>query len=161
MRRRANGFYDWLAGFIDGEGCFRVVKQRRGDSVSYQPGFYLGLRDDDEHILRTIQFKLGVGTICRRKAQTKDRPGANPGIMWQIQDFQGCAALVEILDKHPLRSKKQLAYQAWREVVLDKVKANATRGTMSRGQDKELQAEARAKVLRFNQYMGEAEATNA
>ncbi len=152
MTKSDRGFYDWLAGFIDGEGSFFIQHEKRGGGESYQPIFALGLRDDGEQILRLIRFKLMCGKLNRRSYPVPSRPGTKPSVVWRITDLDGLHTLVEILDKHPLRSKKQLAYQAWREVVLDKWQAQAYPGSRGRGQDKEMQAEAYANVTQLNRY---------
>jgi hypothetical protein len=113
-------FGHWLAGFIDGEGCFLVQmvnhrprggKERPGN---YQPRFQLNLRDDDQAILFEIAERTGVGSI-RMEPSRKATEGGKA--VWQVVSKADCLVLVEILDAYPLRAKKLRDYTLWREAA--------------------------------------------
>lgn len=100
----------WLAGFIDGEGCFRVQRHEGG---THQCTFSLKVRRDERGTLELCRRFVGAGTI-------KEGPGtgnAHPQATWAIQDQEGCQRLVDLLDKYPLRAKKRLDFDAWAEAV--------------------------------------------
>ena len=112
-----DGFGHWLAGFIDGEGCFGIA-QRQGEkhnsSIYYFCFMSIKLRDDDRSIIEEIRCRTGIGSIYVNKA----RSNSKTGIQWLIINKSDCLSLVEILDKYPLRAKKSKDYAIWREAVL-------------------------------------------
>lgn len=107
-----DGFGHWLAGFIDGEGCFRIHKEKSGGY--YACHFTLKVRDDDAPIIREIVERTGIG-------HTKPdliRNGSKPAIIWVVQSKAECLKLIPLLDRYPLRAKKRRDYAVWREAVL-------------------------------------------
>lgn len=53
----------WLGGFLDGEGCFQIVKhERRPGALSYQPSIMAA--NADLGLLERCR-DLGEGTVCR------------------------------------------------------------------------------------------------
>lgn len=110
-----DGFGHWLAGFIDGEGCFTIIQHING---SWEIKFYLTLRDDDISILETIQNQLGIGRIYRTRAHGTSRPQAS----WRVTRIRECLQFIEVLDQFPLRARKAQDYKIWREAVLAKSK---------------------------------------
>jgi hypothetical protein len=112
-------FGNWLAGFIDGEGCFRIHRHvsRRG-AVYYQCRFLITIRHDDRPILEEIRRILGVGTLCVNRRQYARNENHKPVSILYVDCRAGAARLVEILDRYPLRAKKARDYALWREAVL-------------------------------------------
>lgn len=55
-----SSFLKWLSGFVDGEGCFMINIDPRGN-VSFS--FKIELHIDDIEILQLIQLRLGVGNV--------------------------------------------------------------------------------------------------
>lgn len=104
-------FGHWLAGFIDGEGCFSIYKV----GSTYSPRFEMHLRDDDSPIVLEIYEKLGeLGRISYSRSTNSSKPQ----IRWHIHSKFDCLHLVSILDKFSLRAKKLRDYNVWREAVL-------------------------------------------
>lgn len=103
----AMGYY--LAGLVDGEGCFRVQEHSRG---SCNCSFQLKLRKDDRAILERIHKFVGHGTL------TTDNTGTNPQTKYVVQDKAGCLHLVALFSKFPLRAKKAADFWAWAEAVV-------------------------------------------
>jgi hypothetical protein len=113
-------FYIWLSGLIDGEGHFGLYHSRgsvRRPHSTTLFEFRLKLRDDDERIIRHIHRELGFGNVYRIKASSSVR-NARPLMSFQIDSVHPAAALVDILDGHPLRTKKRADYEVWREAVI-------------------------------------------
>lgn len=107
---------DWLAGLIDGEGCFRIqrnLRRTRGYAESYAPSFALKLRDDDENILRKIVEIYG-GSLVREESRSGN---SKPCVIWKMQSRKDCATLVRLLDRCPLRTRKARDYAVWRRAV--------------------------------------------
>jgi hypothetical protein len=106
-----DGFFHWLAGFIDGEGCFRIQKEKRGGYYACQ--FSLKLRDDDRAILNECVCRTGAGIVHRMAAYRTSKPG----VRWAIQSRADCWKLATILDRYPLRAKKAHEYAIWRQAL--------------------------------------------
>lgn len=103
-------FGNWLAGFIAGEGCFRIHCQKHGEW--YAPAFHLKLRDDDRAILDECAARVG-GVVYAMPAYRTSRPGA----VWRCQSRADCERLAAVLDLHPLRNRKAAEYAIWREAL--------------------------------------------
>lgn len=107
-------FKHWLAGFIAGEGCFRVqYNLRSGTSPYCSCNFTLKQRDDNSAILKEIVKRTKIG---RLKTDTSGR--SNPCLVWCIDTKASTLALVDILDQVPLRTIKANDYRIWREAVI-------------------------------------------
>src|SRR5208337_5656953 len=98
-------FGHWLAGFIDGEGCFRIVPNRK----SWECRFQMSLRDDDSDILHRIRDELWLGSVYPKVAYAT----SHPQTMWEVSKHEDCLALVKILDQFPLRARKARDYAIW------------------------------------------------
>jgi hypothetical protein len=110
-----DGFGHWLAGFIDGEGCFEVYRNAAG---WYCCRFTLNVRADDERILLEIQRRAGVGIVqAKRLAHRGDGADRKPQVRWVVINKPDCIGLVALLDRYPLRAKKARDYAIWREAV--------------------------------------------
>lgn len=103
-------FGNWIAGFVDGEGCFFMVPVARPGG--YRPGFSLALRHDDEGILREIASALDVGSIHSYKGQSGHRV-----VRWHVQAQKDCQALVAFFSEFPLRAKKRTDFEIWAKAV--------------------------------------------
>lgn len=112
-------FGHWLAGFIDGEGCFtidRIGKKNR--TACYACRFSLRLRNDDSPIVDEIHRRTGLGQIVAKALQTNPTWESKPAVVWQVFSRADCLGLVALLDRHPLRAKKARDYALWREAVV-------------------------------------------
>lgn len=109
-----SAFGNWLAGFIDGEGCF-LICQRREDSFHCR--FTLSLRDDDWAIIKEIQERTHLGTYRRYHAPSMKAVGKPGRVTWSIQNKMDCGHLVKLLEANPLRAKKARDYFIWSEAV--------------------------------------------
>lgn len=111
----SDGFGHWLAGFIDGEGCFSVTRNAVRGHVTYRCDFQLHIREDDGPILRDICERTGLGRVYG----PYDKAGVNakPQLFWVVATKAGCAGLVRLLDEFPLRAKKARDYAIWRDAV--------------------------------------------
>jgi hypothetical protein len=123
------GFGHWLAGFIDGEGCFRIhVHKHRGQhDCRPEVEFRLALRDDDAPILDEIVARTGIGCVTthRRALQGNQKPA----VEWKVTGQANTAKLVRLLDTYPLRAKKCRDFEIWKRAV--RISARNRRGPRS------------------------------
>jgi len=114
----------WLSGIIDGEGCFRIQKPSKtsglGLSKSFAPVFTLSIRLDDRNIIDEIFRILETSKSLHIDSRTGDSngPNANPAYKINIRDLP-CLAfrLIPILERYPLRSKKQNDFILFKQAV--------------------------------------------
>lgn len=113
-------FGHWLAGFVDGEGCFyiaRIATTKKGvEYVNYRCAFTIGLRDDDRPVVEEIHATLGMGRLVDVKPRGI---GKRPMVYLQVLNKADVMGLVELFDRYPLRAKKARDYAIWREAVLE------------------------------------------
>jgi hypothetical protein len=107
-KRRING--DYIAGFVDGEGCFFLTYRK--DKMKYfywKAGFSIMLRNDDTEILEYIKKYFNCGNISHTRNLSR----------YQISDNN---ELVEIIipffNKFSLIGKKRNDFELWKEAVL-------------------------------------------
>ena len=60
-------FYEWLAGFIDGEGNFQInpLKGKSGEIVKFSFMFNINLHVDDIDVLHRIPMILGIDLLLQ------------------------------------------------------------------------------------------------
>lgn len=110
----------WLAGFTDGEGCFRIAKQDEVNPCAcYGCRFKINLRDDDKAILQEIQDTLGIGRIYDGLASTNAGLNHQALACFQVSAIADCAEIVKIFEKYPLRAKKQRDFEIWKQAVAE------------------------------------------
>lgn len=108
-------FEAWLAGFIAGEGCFRVQAHKGGKY--YACAFTIHLRQDDAPILEACREKIG-GRIAFGEGRTSKLGIISaPDVRWIVETIDGCLSLARILDKVPLFAKKAADYALWRRAL--------------------------------------------
>ena len=103
--------YDWVVGFVDGEGFFYVDFTEQPDiTVGYQvlPEFRVVQHRRDINVLYGLKrfFKHGV---VRQ----------NHNDLWEfsIQKIDGLQEVVKIFRKHPLKTKKAVDFQKFARIV--------------------------------------------
>lgn len=104
----ADGFGHWLAGFVDGEGCFFI------HPGEHRPYLDVCLRDDDGGVLNEAKMRTGVGAIYR----SANGGNRGPQIHWRVGRAADTLRLVGVFDAYPLRAKKRQQYVLWRRAVL-------------------------------------------
>ncbi|WP_313237837.1 DNA methyltransferase [Delftia acidovorans] len=122
--REDAGFGYWLAGFTDGEGCFRVQRHERG---THTCAFQIKLRRDDKTVLERIRRFVGYGTVRNIEGEGN----SNPQAVYVVQDKEGCEILVGLFRRYPLTAKKANDFEVWSEAVwewLDRPRGNRWHG---------------------------------
>lgn len=110
-------FQAWLAGFIAGEGCFRVHKQARGEK--YACVFQIRLRADDKAVLHALRNRVGAGHL-REEGERTNRQGVRSApstTKWIVSSRDDCLRLAQFLDGVPFFAKKQAEYDIWRRAL--------------------------------------------
>lgn len=108
---------DYIAGFVDGEGCFalkfrRDVRHDRKNSPIYfywDIEFAIMLRSDDKKILEDICETLNCGRISISKRGTA---------RYAVNDLDDLLyKIVPFFERHQLRAKKRNDFNLWREAL--------------------------------------------
>jgi hypothetical protein len=146
-----DAFGHWLAGFIDGEGSFNI--DRNGPRFCCM--FRLVVRADDEAVIREIADRAGFGQVYYRRRQKAASENEHGAIGWQVRTKADCHALVELLDRFPLRAKKARDYDVWRAAVAEWATIRYPRARMA--QDWSRMAALKAALEGGRRYDGEAE----
>ena len=103
-------FGHWLAGFVDGEGCFYFSVTSDG---SCRPVFRLKVRLDDKDVLNRARDWSGVGVVV----EIHNEKLPNPQCEWIVRKKRHVLKLVEIFTAYPLRAKKAKDFEIWAKAV--------------------------------------------
>jgi len=102
-------FGHYIAGLVDGEGCFRIHKAHGASSTTYTCEFGLKLRDDDSLILNQIHRVLKIGRLNECKGEGTSKPQ----LKWSVNNIDDCKKLRSFFENFPLRAKKQKDFVHW------------------------------------------------
>lgn len=119
---------DYVAGFIEGEGCFFVRHKGR----TYQPHFTIQLRDDDKVLLEKIRDAIGID---QKLAHNKAHKGTKPCVKLNITSIANNLKLIEYLGDNPFHGSKKLQYEVWKEAVHFHARINKRLGSHMRRSD--------------------------
>jgi len=108
---------EYIAGFVDGEGCFALKFRRdvRHDRKNKPVYFYwsiefaIALRGDDVAILEGIRETIGCGNISINK---KDEARYQVSSMDDLSN-----KVVPFFEKYPLQAKKKFDFDLWKEAL--------------------------------------------
>ncbi len=108
----------YVAGFIDGEGCFAIsigfhktLKNRSEIKLEFE----IELRADDREILERIKEVLGCGNIYNLNYE---RYGWHPHVKYKVQkldDFK--TKIIPFFKKYPLQAKKKKSFEIFCRAV--------------------------------------------
>src|SRR3954447_25185927 len=85
----------FLAGFIEGEGCFSIVRQTRG--YGYRCWLSLNARDDDAALINELAASTRLGTVRPHPG----RPTSRPQVCWTVMAKADRQRLIQLLYAHP------------------------------------------------------------
>nr|ATI20273.1 LAGLIDADG endonuclease [Juglanconis sp.] len=99
-------FYQWLSGFIDGEGSFQInpLKGKNGVITKFSFMFNINLHIDDLYVLRTISKLLGIGVV------TTDIKFGKNLCTFRINKQSELLKLIRILIDNPIKGVKCLDF---------------------------------------------------
>lgn len=107
---------DYIAGFVDGEGCFAIkfskeIKHTRKNKPAYYrwgAEFVIYLKKDDANILKLIQKTLKVGTVRITKKHAR----------YSVQNIKNLYNnIIPYFKKYRLRAKKAKDFELWIQAV--------------------------------------------
>ena len=111
---------DYIAGFVDGEGCFALMfrrdRQKSSSTGKIREYFYwnaqfaIVLRPDDSAILNSIKDKLHCGSVTFKKKGDQARLSVQ-----NINDLYD--KIVPFFNTYRLRAKKSVDFSLWSEAV--------------------------------------------
>lgn len=103
---------DWLVGFVDGEGCFHVgISKHNEVKFGYQilPELTVVQHQSDIALLHRIRTFMQCGVVRRNHG---DR------YCWRVRDLKNLTQIIlPFFQKHPLRSKKNIEFEKFADVV--------------------------------------------
>jgi len=108
LSNNTDAFYQWLVGFIEAEGCFKIKPKYRNKLTvvhSFYFEFEIHLHVDDKKVLNFICETLGLGKIYVRSNSCS----------WIIGNEKGLRVLLDILDRYPMNGIKLLDYKDFKE----------------------------------------------
>lgn len=108
-------FGAWLSGFVDGEGCFMLLRHARPSGrIIRHARFLIALRQDDLPTLEAIQAYWGTGKIQVRKSYGNSQPQRFFAI-WNRPILE--SVLIPHFGRYPLVAKKRRDYEIWKQGV--------------------------------------------
>jgi|GEM_PF-494099 len=108
---------NYIAGFVDGEGCFdlqfrRDVRHERPNKPVYygwKVQFAVVARDDDEELLKNLQNTLKCGAIYFARGDQ---------VRYSVQDIENLYnIIIPFFKKYTLHGKKKKDFELWTEAV--------------------------------------------
>jgi len=111
---------DYIAGFVDGEGCFALkfskeTKRKRSGSPEYfnwRAEFAILLKEDDIRILGLIKNTLGVGSLSLNYSRGKTFA------RYSVQNIKELhEVIVPFFNKYSLRAKKAEDFKLWKKAI--------------------------------------------
>ena len=109
QQERLNNY--WLSGFVDGEGCFYVgINKNSKMKTGFQilPEFRLVQHKRDIDLLYAIQKHLNIGVVRRNHGDRYEL---------RVRKLSELKELINFFKKYPLKSKKQLDFVDFSEVI--------------------------------------------
>ena len=103
----------WIAGFVDGEGCFHVGINKHSDmKAGYQvlPEFTVVQHKRDVQILHALKAYFGCGVV---RSNHGDR------MAYRVRSQKHLLErIIPFFEKHPLKTKKGIDFRKFRKVLL-------------------------------------------
>jgi hypothetical protein len=109
QQERLNNY--WISGFVDGEGCFFIgINKNFKMKTSFQilPEFRLVQHQRDINLLHAIKNYLNIGVVRRNHGERYEL---------RVRKLSELKKLINFFNKYPLKSKKQLDFIDFSEVV--------------------------------------------
>lgn len=108
-------FFDWLAGFVSGDGSFTIYARKDIPYISSR--FIITLHKDDIDILMFIQFMIGCGNIKSEGNYVTYRVESKEDLYNYI---------IPIFDKHKMFCYKYVVFLNFKEIVTKMIEHNTS-----------------------------------
>jgi hypothetical protein len=103
---------EWITGFVDGEGCFHVgIARHAGMTVGVQilPEFTVVQHERDAQLLHAMKAYFGCGVV---------RTNHGDRMAYRVRERdQLVGRIVPFFEEHPLRSRKRVDFEKFRDVL--------------------------------------------
>ena len=102
---------DWIAGFVDGEGCFSV-------GINKHPEMTMGYQVLPE--FRVVQHKRDIQVLYGLKSFFKCglvRKNHDDRYELRIRKIECLLSLIEFFERHPLKTKKHVDFKKFARIV--------------------------------------------
>lgn len=101
----------WIVGFVDGEGFFRISIHR--DAIGYQvsPEFIVVQDQRNIRVLYALKAYFGCGVVCKTPTPRE--------MLYSVKSIKHLMKrIIPFFEMHVLKTKKQIGFQNFRKVVL-------------------------------------------
>ena len=101
----------WIAGFVDGEGCFHVaINKQPKMSLGWQvlPEFRIVQHERDIEVLYKIQKVLGVGRVTRNHGDRFEV---------RVRGIQSLKKLIDFFNEYPLQTTKKDNFKKFSQII--------------------------------------------
>lgn len=109
---------DYVAGFIDGEGCFTIVIAKHKTKklgLDARLHFQIEVRADDRKIIEAIRETIDCGRIYNL---SYERYGWHPHVELKVSALPEITGkLIPFLKKYPLRAKKKESFRLFLKAI--------------------------------------------
>jgi len=103
----------WIAGFVDGEGCFRASLNRHEDmktGAQVLPEFVVVQHEDDVQLLFALKEHFGCGVVRKNHA---DR------MCFRVRKLEHLLSIIiPFFEQHSLKSRKRADFEKFRRICL-------------------------------------------
>ena len=102
---------NWIAGFVDGEGCFHVSLNRQEKMLlgwQVLPEFRVVQHKRDEIILQKLQKFFGFGSVVINHGDRKE---------FRVRGLENLNKIVYFFENNPLKTKKREDFLLFSEII--------------------------------------------
>lgn len=121
MNNNDNITGEFIAGFVEGEGCFSLNYQTTGKNrcVWLRPMFFIGLNIRDKELLEKIRDKIGCGRIYILKASGKykyDKKHNEARLcVYRKEELQNI--VIPFFEKYQFHGSKKIAFDVFKKIM--------------------------------------------
>lgn len=103
MRNMTDVEIGWVAGLLEGEGCFAMHIQKQHGPIYRAPRIQMSSTDED--VLLRLQEVTGIGRVMRRSPDRNQPETRKTVWAWQVTRKGGAVELMELIA--PLMGKRR------------------------------------------------------